>query len=118
VTNWPHAPSHRLTEQGAYIVSCGTYEKAHVLNTASRLNLLRDLFFDCVAEAGWVLHAWALLSNHYHFIASSPGAAPRTLQTAHSFRPRIEPARQPAGAKGMVPVLTHISRSRIRIWPA
>lgn len=79
MSNWPHAPPHRLGEQGAYMVTCGTYEKAHFLNTAERLNVLRGLFFDCMEGAGWVLHAWALLSNHYHFVASSP-ADPRSLR--------------------------------------
>ena len=83
MTDWPHAPPHRLNEQGACMVTCGTYGKAHFLNTAGRLNMLRDLFFDCLAEAGWALHAWALLSNHYHFVASSP-ADPSTLRRALS----------------------------------
>jgi len=70
--DWPHAPPHRLTEQGAYMITCGTYQKAHFLNTPEKLDILRDLLFVCVGEAGWNLHAWSLLSNLYHFIASSP----------------------------------------------
>jgi putative transposase len=61
------------------MVTCGTYEKAHFLNTSEKLDLFRDLFFACIAETGWDLHAWAILSNHYHFIASSP-SDPGTLQ--------------------------------------
>jgi putative transposase len=89
--DWPHAPPHRLTEQGAYMVTCGTYRKAHFLNTADRLNLLRGLFFDCLAEAEWGLHAWALLSNHYHFIASSPAdpsSLRRVLSKLHTLSAR------------------------------
>ena len=37
----------------------------------------------CGMWAGWILHAWALLSNHYHFIASSP-ADPSSLRRALS----------------------------------
>jgi putative transposase len=65
------------------MVTCGTYEKAHFLNTSERLNMLRGLFFGCLEEAGWILHAWALLSNHYHCIASSP-ADPSSLRRALS----------------------------------
>jgi putative transposase len=83
MNDWPHSPPHRLSEQGAYMVTCGTYEKAHFLNTSERLNMLRGLFFGCLEEAGWILHAWALLSNHYHFIASSP-ADPSSLRRALS----------------------------------
>ena len=81
--DWPHAPPHRLSEQGAYMVTCGTYGKAQFLNTAGRLDLFLGLFFDGLTQAGWALHAWALLSNHYHFIASSP-VDPSTLRSALS----------------------------------
>jgi putative transposase len=34
--------------------------------------MVQDQLFACAAEFGWMLQAWAVLSNHYHFIASSP----------------------------------------------
>lgn len=71
--DWPHSPPHRLDEAGAYMVTAGTYRKAHHFNSASRLDLMRDQLFSCSEEFGWKLHAWAILSNHYHFVASSPG---------------------------------------------
>jgi len=27
MNDWPHSPPHRLTKQGAYMVTCGTYGK-------------------------------------------------------------------------------------------
>jgi putative transposase len=78
--DWPHSPPHRLTEQGAYMVTCGTHLKVSLLNTSVKLDMFRDVFFACAAESGWTLHAWAILSNHYHFIASSP-SDPGTLRT-------------------------------------
>lgn len=30
MTQWPHAPIHKLTEQGAYIVTAATYQKIHL----------------------------------------------------------------------------------------
>ena len=54
------------------MVTCGTYLKAHTLNTPAKLNFFRDLLFATAIEYGWSLHAWAILINHYHFIASSP----------------------------------------------
>lgn len=89
--HWPHAPPHRLTEQGAYMVTCGTYGKAHFLNSADRLDMLCDLFFSCMDEGGWELHAWAMLSNHYHFIASSPAdpsSLRRVLSRLHTLSAR------------------------------
>ncbi len=79
MTDWPHAPPHRLAEQGAYMVTAGTHGKAHFLNTHAKLDFFQDLLFACIEEAGWQLHAWAILSNHYHFIASSP-SDPRSLR--------------------------------------
>lgn len=32
----------------------------------------QDLLFSLTEEFGWTLEAWAILSNHYHFIAHSP----------------------------------------------
>ena len=72
MTNWPHAPIHRLVEKGAYIVTAGTYQKQHHLNSASRLEMMQSLLFEYAAEYGWRLQAWAIMSNHYHFIAASP----------------------------------------------
>ena len=78
--NWPHAPPHRLTEAGAYMVTAGTYRKEHWLSSAARLDFFSDLLFASAEEFGWSLHAWAVLSNHYHFVASSP-REPDSLKT-------------------------------------
>lgn len=72
MNDWPHAPPHRLTEAGAYMVTAGTYRKEHLLLQAQRLDFFIQLLFSCAVEFGWALHAWAALSNHYHFVASSP----------------------------------------------
>jgi len=61
------------------MITCGTHRKAHLLNDGTRLGMFRDLLFAGMAEADWELHAWAVLSNHYHVIASSP-ANPDTLR--------------------------------------
>ena len=73
------------------MITCGTYQKAHFLDTPEKLDFFRDLFFASVAEAGWELHAWAILSNHYHFIASSPsepGTLRRMLSKLHTLSAR------------------------------
>ena len=89
--DWPHGPPHRLTEAGAYMVTCGTYGKAHFLDEADKLDMFRRLFFSCMLEARWELHAWAILSNHYHFIASAPpdpGSLRRVLSKLHTLSAR------------------------------
>lgn len=70
---WPHAPVHRLTERGIYFVTAGTYLKSHHFCGAARLEVLqRGLLKQC-SFYGWHLEAWAVFSNHYHFVARSPG---------------------------------------------
>lgn len=56
----------------------------HVLNRGNyRTDIFRSdkakaAFLTCLGEAcaktGWVVHAWCLMSNHYHLAVSTPGA--------------------------------------------
>jgi putative transposase len=69
---WPHAPMHSLSATGAYMVTCGIYRKDHLLNTAEKLTLIRTALFEKCSAFNWNLQAWAIMSNHYHFIATSP----------------------------------------------
>jgi putative transposase len=73
-SDWPHAPVHRLGEQGAYMVTAGTYLKRPLLHNPGRLDLAVNLLFQCAHEFDWLLQAWAVMSNHYHFVAMSPNA--------------------------------------------
>jgi putative transposase len=77
--NWPHAPAHQLSEGGAYMVTCGTYHKLHYFRDSQRLQYLHDLLLDHATKFGWHLQAWAVFSNHYHFVAQSPDD-PATLR--------------------------------------
>ncbi|MDA0322191.1 MAG: transposase [Verrucomicrobia bacterium] len=72
MNDWPHAPLHRLSDTGSYMVTCGTYRKAHHLRSAERLSLVEESLFAVSNEFGWSVQAWAVLSNHYHFVAASP----------------------------------------------
>ena len=91
MSDWHHAPTHHLLDQGAYIVTAGTYRKEHHLRTARRLDLVIKGLFQCAEEFGWELQAWAVLSNHYHFVASSPGdpsSLSRMLSKLHTLSAR------------------------------
>jgi putative transposase len=72
LADWPHAPVHRLGEQGTFIVTAGTLHKAHHFRHPARLSLLQGHLLERAGECGWVLQAWAVFSNHYHFVAISP----------------------------------------------
>ncbi len=69
---WPHAPRHLLGEAGIYLVTAATYQNAHHFRSKERLAVLHRGLLRVAADYGWQLEAWAVFSNHYHFIARSP----------------------------------------------
>src|SRR6266704_2889543 len=71
-TPWPHAPTHQLSERGTYFVTAGTYLKAHNSRRKERLAVLHRGLLSVAHDFGWQFEAWAVFSNHYHFVAHSP----------------------------------------------
>ena len=69
---WPHAPTHALSARGTFFVTSATYEKQHHFRGASRLRVLQRGLLTVAEKFGWQLEAWAVFSNHYHFVAHSP----------------------------------------------
>lgn len=67
--DWPHAPVHRLSEHGTYFVTTGTHQKEHFFRDATRLTLLENALLSLAVKYDWCLEAWAVFSNHYHFVA-------------------------------------------------
>jgi putative transposase len=80
VTPWPHAPPHWVFEPGIYMVTASTYQRRRILNTVDILDAVTHLLLDTAEKFGWRIRAWAVLSNHYHFLAGSPEG------TGHSLR--------------------------------
>ena len=78
-TPWPHAPLHRLSESGTYFVTAGTYLKQHHFHGRERLRVLHRGLLTVARDFGWQLEAWAVFSNHYHFVAHSPAAGSENL---------------------------------------
>jgi putative transposase len=69
---WHYAPLHLLLERGVYMVTAEDLRQTHIFQTPERLDLLQERLQLCTAEYGWELQAWAVLANHYHFVALSP----------------------------------------------
>ena len=69
---WPHAPLHELSARGTYFLTAGTYRKLNYFRGPERLRVLHRGLLKVTSEFGWQLEAWAVFSNHYHFIAHSP----------------------------------------------
>jgi len=75
--DWPHAPVHRLNEHGIYFITAGTLHKQHLFDTPSKRDLLERMLLSLSKALGWQLEAWAVLSNHYHFVArGQPDSTP------------------------------------------
>jgi len=69
------------------MVTCGTYLKQHHFRGNRRLQLLCDKLLRTATKYEWQLQAWAVFSNHYHFVALSPpqpGTLPTMLNELHS----------------------------------
>lgn len=71
--DWPHAPPHRLNEAGVYFVTARTLQKRRMFSDNTKLDLLTNLLLSLASKYGWKLEAWAVLANHYHFVAHAPG---------------------------------------------
>ena len=71
--DWPHAPVHRLSEHGTYIATASTHRKANLCRGEERLTLLEAKLLHLASVHDVTLEAWAVFSNHYHFVAHTAG---------------------------------------------
>jgi putative transposase len=67
--DWPHAPVHRLTDNAVYFVTAGTLHKQHLFDAPEKRDLLERHLLALARQRVWQLEAWAVLANHYHFVA-------------------------------------------------
>ncbi len=65
---WPHAPVHRISEIGTFMVTAATHAKEHFFRGDDRLSLLHDELLRSAKRFDVVLEAWAVFSNHYHWV--------------------------------------------------
>ena len=85
MTDWSHSPIHRLDEAGTFMVTAGTYEQEHFFRQPERLRLFQDKLFQLAVEFEWLLQAWVIFSNHYHFVGMSsiPTSLPLLIRRLH-----------------------------------
>ena len=100
--SWHHAPPHHFEEGQVYFVSAGMLHKKHHFSPDEHRAYQQERLLSALDRNGWLVQAWAVLSNHYHFVAETPeGVTPlgRVLRDLHS-----ETARQCCWPRGVVPV--------------
>jgi len=84
--HWPHAPSRQVTGPGCYCVTASTLHKVRLFDTPEKLSLLENALLSALQDYGWQIQAWAVFTNHYHFVGVAPEAGadfPRMLGKLH-----------------------------------
>ena len=77
---WPHAPPHWLFSPGIYFVTASTYHRQRFFDTPEKLDAVTHHLLDTAKQFGWTLRAWAVMRNHYHFLAESPTTPAESLR--------------------------------------
>ena len=77
---WPHAPIHRLSSDGTYMVTAATLYKRPFFSSPEKLTLLENEILTLAKLYDWQLEAWSVFMNHYHLIARGESAT-ATLDT-------------------------------------
>jgi putative transposase len=80
--DWPHAPLHRLTGKGTFMVTAGTLNKEHIFCDAQSLGFMESQLLSLGKQYDWQLEAWAVFSNHYHFVGHA-------IKDANSLQPLL-----------------------------
>ena len=73
IKDWPHAPIHRLSNDGIYMVTGATLHKERLFNTDGKLSMLENQLLVLAKQYEWQLEAWGVFVNHYHIIARGYG---------------------------------------------
>ena len=82
-----HCPSHLFVPNAAYIVTGATYRKELLFDSAAKRTFLLHSLFEEAQHWQWSLQAWAIMSNHYHFVAHAPSSGEtlkRMITSLHS----------------------------------
>jgi len=89
---YPHNPPHLFRPCAIYMVTGGTLYKRPFLNSDEKKAHFCYMLFEQALIYGWEIEAWAVLNNHYHFVAQAPEEAQnlkRFIQALHSGTARF-----------------------------
>jgi len=67
-----HSPPHFFVPNYKYIVTGATYQKRSFMSSDKEKEIFLRTLIDRSEFEEWKLEAWAVLSNHYYFIAQAP----------------------------------------------
>ena len=64
----PHQPPHLALDDTFYLLTAACYEHRHHLHTPERRDSVLDALFEQFIQSGMEIHAWVVLTNHYHLL--------------------------------------------------
>ena len=67
-----HNPPHYFVPNAMYIVTGAILHNEHLLTESRRKEFVLQTLWERSSLLNWNLQAWAVLNNHYHFIAQAP----------------------------------------------
>jgi putative transposase len=83
-----HNPPHYFVQNAMYMVTGSILHKEHLLSDNPRKEFVLQTLLERSNFLRWSLQAWAILNNHYHFIAQAPEDASslgKLIQQIHSI---------------------------------
>jgi Transposase and inactivated derivatives len=69
---YPHNPPHYFVSNAMYMVTGAILRNQHIINENRKKEFVLQVLFERSELLGWNIEAWAILHNHYHFIAQAP----------------------------------------------
>lgn len=83
-----HNPPHYFVPKAMYMVTGAILHNEFLLIEDRRKEIIQNTLLERAKLLGWNLQAWAILNNHYHFIAQAPENAMdlrKLIQQLHSI---------------------------------
>ncbi len=79
--------TYNITDpRGTYFVSFATVQWIDVFSRKRYQDILLDSFKYCQKEKGLLIHAWCIMSNHVHLIASTKSIKPNLSDVLRDFK--------------------------------
>jgi putative transposase len=78
-----HTPPHWFVSNAIYMVTGATLHKVPVLDSDIKKSHFIETFFTRADALNWIVDAWSVMPNHYHFVAHAP-------ENAHSLKLLIQ----------------------------
>lgn len=82
---YPHNPPHFFSPNAIYMVTGAILYKQPIINTTEKKQIACKTLFERAKLLGWELEAWAILSNHYHFVAIAPVNSSSLIRMIREF---------------------------------